>query len=63
MRAKCLESGTNSRRSADVEDWMRAKCLESGTNSRRSADVEDWMGASVWRVRRTVEDQLMWRTG
>ena len=22
-------------------------------------DVEDWMGASVWRVGRTAEDQLM----
>ena len=63
---KCLESATNSRRSADVEDWMGARgqcCLESATNSRRSADVEDWIGASVWRVRRTAEDRLMWRTG
>ena len=37
--------------------------MESGTNSRRSADVDDWMGASVWRVGRTAEGQLMWRTG
>ena len=28
-----------------------------------SADVEDWMGASVWRVGRTAEGRLMWRTG
>ena len=33
----------DSRRLADVEDWM-GKCLESGTNNRRSADVEYWMG-------------------
>ena len=25
--------------------------------------MDDWMGASVWRVGRTAEDRLMWRTG